>query len=199
MEKMKKLILIALLLGTTISCEDFEGWNVDTKNPAKVPPAFLVTAAQQDLFQQMVGMNVNSNAFGMMVQFWGQATYQDEANYLFRERDLGNNFWRRHYRDMLKDLQEAKRLITTESIEADDLKKNQLAMIEIMQIFSWHIMVDTYGDIPYTEALHGNANLVPVYDNDEDIYLDLFNRLDAAMNSFDTSVGTGNVDRKSVV
>jgi len=196
---MKKLILIALLLGTTISCEDFEGWNVDTKNPAKVPPAFLVTAAQQDLFQQMVGMSVNSNTFGMMVQNWGQATYQDEANYLFRERDVGNAFWRRHYRDMLNDLQEAKRLITEESIEAADIQKNQLAMIEIMSIFSWHIMVDTYGDIPYTEALKGNANLVPVYDNDEDIYPDLFNRLDAAMNALDTSVGAGNVGEGDLV
>lgn len=190
---MKKLILIALLLGSTVSCEDFEGWNVDTKNPAAVPPAFLITAAQQDLFQQMVGMNVNSNCFGMMAQYWGQTTYQDEASYLFRERDVGGSFWQRHYRDMLNDLQEAQRLIVMESIEPADVQKNQLAMIEIMSIFSWHILVDTFGHVPYTEALHGNANLVPKYDVDKDIYDDLFRRLDVALNSLDSNVGMGKV------
>lgn len=195
---MKKLMLIALLIGVTISCEDFDGWNIDEKNPSAVPPAFLLTAAQQDIFQQIVGMNVNSNNFGMMAQFWGQTTYQDEASYLFRERDVGGNFWSRLYY-LLIDLQEAGRLVSEESLEAADIQKNQMAMIELMSIYAWHVMVDTYGNIPYTEALLGNGNLVPIYNDDMDIYMDLFNRLDTALNSLDEGVSMGEVGSGDLV
>lgn len=189
---MKKILLLALLIVSTYSCEDFEGWNRDTKNPSAVPPAFLITAAQQDIFQQMVGMNVNSNNFGMMVQYWGQTTYQDEASYLFRERDVGSNFWSRHYY-LLADLQESARLISEESVESPGVQSNQLAMIELMSIYSWHVLVDTYGYIPYQEALQGNDNLVPTYDSDEDVYMDLFNRLDTALNSLDEGEEMGTI------
>jgi len=192
MKNMKKIFLLALLMVITYSCDDFEGWNVDTKNPSEVPPAFLITAAQQDIFQQMVGMNVNSNNFGMMVQFWGQTTYQDEANYLFRERDFGSSFWTRHYY-LLADLKEAARLITENSVEDAGVVKNQLAMIDLMMVYSWSVLVDTFGYIPYTEALQGNSNLVPKYDDDAGIYNDLFNRLDTALNSLDDSNSMGSV------
>lgn len=189
---MKKIFLLALLIVTTYSCDDFEGWNVDTKNPSEVPPAFLITGAQQDIFQQMVGMNVNSNNFGMMSQMWGQSTYQDEAMYLFRERDFGGAFWTRHYY-ILADLQEAAKLITEESVEDAGVVKNQLAMIDLMSIYSWSVLVDTYGYIPYSEALQGNGNLVPKYDSGQEIYNDLFRRLDVALNSLDDSNAMGSV------
>ncbi len=189
---MKKIFLLALLMVITYSCDDFEGWNVDTKNPSEVPPAFLITAAQQDIFQQMVGMNVNSNNFGMMSQFWGQTTYQDEAMYLFRERDFGGSFWTRHYY-LLADLQEAAKLITENSVEDAAVVKNQLAMIDLMMVYSWSVLVDTFGYIPYTEALQGNENLVPVYDSDAAIYADLFNRINTALNSLDDTASMGSI------
>ena len=189
---MKKIFLLALLMVITYSCEDFEGWNVDTKNPSAVPPAFLITAAQQDIFQQMVGMNVNSNNFGMVVQNWGQTTYQDEANYLFRERDAGGSFWTRHYY-LLADLKEAARLISEESVEDAGVVKNQIAMIDLMMVYSWSVLVDTFGYVPYTEALQGNDNLVPKYDSGESVYADLFRRIDLALNSLDDSNGMGSV------
>ena len=189
---MKKIFLLALLMVTTYSCEDFEGWNVDTKNPSEVPPAFLITAAQQSMFREMVGMDVNANNFGMIVQNWGQTTYQDEANYLFRERDCGGNFWTTHY-FLLGDLQEAARLITENSVEEDGVVKNQIAMIDLMMVYSWSVLVDTFGYIPYSQALQGNENLVPVYDADSAIYADLFRRLDTALNSLSESNSMGSV------
>ncbi len=195
---MKKILLLALLMVFTYSCEDFEGWNVDTKNPSAVPPAFLVTAAQQDLFEEVVGMEVNDNVFGHFVQYWGQTTYQDEPSYLIRERDVGGRFWTVFYY-LLADLKEASRLITEESVESAGVQKNQLAMIELMSIYSWHVMVDTYGYIPYSEALQGNANLVPVYDSGEAVYMDLFNRLDTAINSLDMAEAMGSVGSGDLV
>lgn len=188
---MKRIILLALLTVFTYSCEDFDGWNIDTKNPSAVPPAFLLTSAEQDLFNQLVGMNVNSNVFGMMVQYWGQTTYQDEASYLLRERDVGGNFWTTLYY-LLNDLQNAAMLIEESSTESADVQANQLAMIDLLSVLSWHVLVDTYGYIPYTQALQGNANLVPVYDSGESVYMDLFTRLDQAIGALN-SAGMGSL------
>lgn len=109
---MKKILLIAILIGATISCEDFEGWNVDTKNPSEVPASYLVTSAERTLFIRMNSPNVNYNIFKMLAQHWTATTYTDEANYDLRQRDVSGTFFIYMYRDVLNDLQEAKRLTT---------------------------------------------------------------------------------------
>ena len=42
-------------------------------------------------------------------------------------------------------------------------------------------MVDMFGDIPYSEALQGNANLTPKFDKDSDIYRNLLIEIDDAI------------------
>lgn len=179
---MKKIILFALLMGiTTISCEDFEGWNIDQKNPSSVSGSFLFTSAQKALTLRMQSSSVNSNIFKMYAQHWTETTYTDEANYDLRNRDIGGNFWSDLYRNVLADLEDAKRVISEDaSIEATT-KANQIAIANLMQIYTWHILVDTFGNIPYSEALQGNDNIIPKYDDDAEIYMDLFARLDGAI------------------
>jgi Starch-binding associating with outer membrane len=182
MKKMKKIILFALLIGiTVVSCENFEGWNIDEKNPSEVSGSFLFTSAQKALAVRMQSTNVNSNIFKMYAQHWTETTYTDEANYDLRNRDIGGNFWSDLFRNVLADLEDAKRVISEdESIEATT-KANQIAIANLLQIYTWHILVDTFGDIPYTEALQGNSNIIPKYDDDAAIYVDLFERLDGAI------------------
>jgi hypothetical protein len=55
-------------------------------------------------------------------------------------------------------------------------KPNQLAMVDIMQVYTYDIVEKTFGDVPYSDALDNN-NLFPVYD-DSLIYNDLLKRLD---------------------
>jgi SusD/RagB-like outer membrane lipoprotein len=175
---MKKLILIALLIGLA-SCEDFQGWNIDTKHPSSVNGDFLFTSAQRVLARDMQSTNVNINIFKMFAQQWTETTYTDEANYDLANRNIGGVFWNSMYQNVLADLNEAKNIISADASRAAGTKANQLAVIDLVEVFTWHILVDTYGDIPYSEALAGIDNLVPKYDNDEDIYTDLFSRLDA--------------------
>lgn len=179
---MKKIILFALLIGmTTISCEDFEGWNIDQKNPSAVSGSFLFTSAQKALAVRMQSTDVNTNIFKMFAQHWTETTYTDEANYDLEGRDIGGNFWDDLYTDVLSDLNQAMVIISAdESLDATT-KANQLAIANLMQIYTWQILVDTFGNIPYTEALQGNNNIVPKYDDDAAIYMDLFARIDGAI------------------
>ena len=182
---MKKLILIALLLGISFSsCEDFEGWNVDEKNPSVVSPGFLLTSAQLELFKNMTSTDVNINSFKLFAQYWNEATYTDETNYDIRGRDIGGNFSEELYRNVLVDLKEATDIINEEpaaSAEEEALETAQLGVLELMSVFTWHVIVDTFGYSPYSEALQGADNLIPVYDKDSDIYDDLLVRIDAAL------------------
>ncbi len=183
---MKKVLLIAFLIGITFtSCEDFEGWNVDDKNPSDVPAGYLLTSAEHDLFQRMESTSVNYNIFKLFAQYWTETQYTDEVNYDIRGRDIGGNLFLYLYRDVLIDLQKAKELVNNNEFLPEGEKAAQLGVLELMEVYTWHVLVDTYGDIPYSEALQGVENLTPAYDNDEDIYADLFTRIDAALANLD--------------
>jgi|LGOV01.1.fsa_nt_gb hypothetical protein len=181
MENMKKLILIAVLISFTFSCEDFDGWNIDKKHPGEVSGSYLVTNAQKVLARSMVDSDVNSTIFKMFAQHWTETTYTDEANYDLVNRNVGGNFWSILYRSVLANLEDAKRIIADDASLDATTKANQLAVIELMQAYTWHVLVDTFGDIPYTEALVGIDNLVPAYDDDAAIYSSLFSKIDIAL------------------
>jgi len=60
-------------------------------------------------------------------------------------------------------------------------------------VYSWQMLVDAFGDIPYSEALKAGAdtpNLAPAYDDDVAIYTDLISRAQAAIAGLSNS-GTG--------
>ena len=193
MKKMKNLFLIILLLAVSTSCEDFEGWNVDTKNPSDVPADFLVTSAEYRMFQRMTSISVNYNNFKYFKQNDGSTTYQDEPNYDMRTRDGNGTFFTYLYREVLNDLADAKK-ITAASNDLESVKANKLGQIELMEVFTWHVLVDVYGDVPYTEALQAAEGVFsPKYDDDQAIYTDLFRRIDQALVSLEAG-GTGFTD-----
>lgn len=56
-----------------------------------------------------------------------------------------------------------------------------LGAAKVIRVYVLMTMVDMYGDIPYSEALMGNANLTPHFDNDVDVYKGLVTELDNAI------------------
>jgi Starch-binding associating with outer membrane len=55
------------------------------------------------------------------------------------------------------------------------------AIARIMKAQDFQMLVDIYGNVPYTEAFTGIANRTPKYDDDAAIYADLFKELDASI------------------
>ncbi|MGA8854482.1 MAG: SusD/RagB family nutrient-binding outer membrane lipoprotein [Christiangramia sp.] len=158
---------------------------MDDKSPSEVPADYLVTSAQKDLFTRMTSTSVNYNIFKLFAQYWTETQYTDEVNYDIRGRDIGGGLFTYLYRDVLNDLEDAKSIVSENEFLSEEEKAAQTGVIEIMEIYTWSVLVDTFGDVPYSEALMGVDNLTPVYDNDEDIYADLFDRMDAALAQLD--------------
>ena len=187
---MKKIIIgsfLALTAFTACTDEDYANLNVDPKNPSEVPGSFLFTNGIKSLFDQLGNTSVNRNIFRLVAQHWAQTQYIDESNFNLRNRSIPDTHWNTMYGNVLYDLKKAK-----ESVENDPLlfpgeKKNQAAIISLVEIYAWQNLVDLFGNVPYTEALAGVEGTKPKYDDAQTIYKDLLVKVAQASSQFDAA------------
>lgn len=185
---MKKLsiIILSLPLLLTVSCRrNLTDINVDPKKAGIVPSNSLFTNAERVLVNTTTSSNVNLNIYRLIVQYWTETTYTDESNYDLNTRSIPRGIWNAMYRDVLEDFERAKTLIPTDVLDPK-AQANDLAMTEIMEVYTWYYLVTTYGNIPYSQALDIN-NPFPAYDDAATIYNDLLARLDAAIGKLDAN------------
>jgi len=186
---MKKIIVFIIAIAFASCSSDLENLNQNIKDPAAVPGESLFTGAQKNLADQMVDLNVNINNTKLWSQYLQETTYTDESNYDQTTRSIPDEHWSVLYKDVLKDFNEAAKVITNTTYttpELEALKPNKLAIIEILNVFTYAVLIETFGDIPYTESLDSN-NLLPMYDDGETTYKALIGRLTTAINNLDTS------------
>ena len=196
---MKKIILSLFVFAGIFSCtDDITGLNEDTKNPTAVPAEFLFANAQKNMADQMVSTSVNLNVFRLFVQQWTETTYTDESNYDITTRTIPDSHWQVIYRNVLKDLQESKKVLETEVYtgtpqeiaDQEIVRDNKGHVIDILMAYGYYVLVDTFGDIPYTEALDIINHPLPAYDDAETIYRDLISKLTVASSGLNTSMGS---------
>ena len=89
----------------------------------------------------------------------------------------GDNFnietpWRTLFTRTLTDLRE---LI---NIGTDQESWHYVGVAQIMKAYSYSVMVDVWGDLPFSEALQGESIKDPVFDSDQSIYSSLFSLID---------------------
>lgn len=169
-------ILVPALLVTASCTKNIDTYNLETKRPSVVPAGMLFNNAVKTLTDGLATAGVNANIFRHVVKYWGQATNQEEAQYDFVTRTINANWWSRMYRDIINDIREAKRLINEDATMLDGERANKLATLDIIEVYAWGILVNTFGNVPYSEALD-NTKLFPVYDDAKTIYNDLLSRL----------------------
>ncbi len=188
-----KYLLFILIASILAACTDeFDDMNIDKKRPAEVPGDAVFTSGLKGLVDQMSTPNVNLNIFRLVAQYWTETTYTDEANYDLVNRTIPDLTFREYYRDALKDLDEAAKLIAEEETltNADAIiKKNRLAIIELLTCFAYQHLVDIFGNVPYTEALD-LGQVTPAYDDAWTIYQDLISRINAALGNLDDAEGS---------
>lgn len=201
MKTLIRALYILVILFVINSCTD-DITNINTNPKAyqsgTVPAETFFSNATRNLSDAVVyGFN-----FKILSQQFSQTTYFDFSAYNLV--DVGSGFWVSLYRDVLLDYQEAKSIITEKPSLYPVIDKNKLAIIEIMEVYTYSILVNTFGNVPYSGAVSTSLksealdpdNLTPEYDDAAAIYDDLFTRLDAAVASLDassTSFGTADL------
>lgn len=186
MNFIKYMALVLVLMMGVSACELPD--NVDPKRPTDVPISTLFTNAQVAFVNQVDEVSVNLNIDRLITQYWQETTYFNESRYDFQDRGISDGYWDRFYRNTLRDLKEAKDLLNEQELSGvlAAERANKIAVIEIMEVYSYQCLVDAFGNVPYTEALQATeGNSQPAYDDAATIYADIMTRLSSAVNALD--------------
>lgn len=171
MNNIFKMFLFAAVV-TLSSCETFD---LDlTDNPSTVPSEQLDPVYVFNYVQLTLPDFVNSaNSFTQRVTRQMAMTGGISYDNAFAPVNFDNN-WTTGY-------------LMLNSIKQMEPKAQQnsqtfiLGASKVMRCYVLMTMVDMYGNIPYSEALQGNANLTPRYDNSADVYAGIYRELDEAI------------------
>lgn len=190
--KMKKIIAI-LTIGLSMTACVNEDINTDPNSAYTTVPGSLINYAEKELSDYVNTPSVNENNFRLTMQYWQETTYVNESNYDFTNRNVSNQIFSDNYVNVLNNLGKAKDIINAYSPTASEAvgwpanKKNQLAIIDILQVYTFQNLVDTFGNIPYTQAANLSVYPLPVYDDAATIYQSLITRINTDIANLDTS------------
>lgn len=183
MRSFKYISSFVAILGFA-ACSDFGDINIDPNNPSNVSTAALLTSA----LGSIPGI-VNNTQPGEYVQMYSQKQYTSSSNY-----QTINFSYDGFYAGPLTDLQEIIRLNNDPDLAAGQLKNgasaNQIAVAKVLQSYYYHYLTDSWGPIPYTQALQGRDNFKPAFDDQNVVYDGLFKTLTEASNALAGSSGS---------
>jgi hypothetical protein len=188
---MKKILIILMVFLMAFSaCQKLEDLNKNTKDFTAVPGPGIYNGAIRSLLNQLYTFNVNNNNTQLYMQYFAETTYPDESRYDMVTRPIPAAHMNALYRTVLMNFKDASAVLTAAPLAGIDAKqrKNQLAIIEIMAVYTWSNIVETFGDMPYTDALDFTKPS-PKYDDAFTIYKALVTRLDAALANMDPAFG----------
>ena len=193
---MKRLVYIILggiaLLGTTSCQKDFEEINTNPNRPQQALPTALFNGSTKLFLKNTRNYTTSGMMFRSWMQYSAQDTYTKESRFLYRDY-AGDYLWRYPYqvaggyKDII-DLNtdpKTKELMTTYG-----KNENQIAAARIMLAYTFALLVETFGDVPYYsygspnperfQALQLEKYISPVYATQKEIYTDLLKELKEA-------------------
>lgn len=169
------------IIVSCVSNDQYEDYNIDPNQPSEVDANLLFNAATKSLADVITDPNININIFRLLAQYWSTTTYPDESNYILTIRNIPQNFWAQIYKNVLLDLKTASEIAQFDSGLNETDKATRLAQAEVISVYAWQLLVDTFGNVPYSQALNTVEFSLPAYDDAESIYEDLIIRLDNAI------------------
>ncbi len=159
-------LAVATLVGLAGCNPDLTGLNQNPNNPVDAPPGPLFTFAVDTLVARFRGANFDLTMTSLFAQHLAKVQYVDEDQYSLRTATTANHF-SSPYTGGLEDLQKVIDKATATN------QPNTAGPALVMKSWAFQIMTDTWGDIPYSQALRGDStggSLTPKYDAQKDIY-----------------------------
>jgi hypothetical protein len=177
MKYMKTLytLFLILVLMAFASCKDLTELNVNPNgvDPSTVNPNLLVTTVITTTAMPYLDMGYEGDLAGVMQYIQKNGWSSGTNNYDF----VGARSWAGPY-DVLRNLKQ----LSERSIQEGMEFQQGLAMV--LRAFNFGYITDCYGDAPYSSALNaptgGQADMFPVFDSQEDIYLGIIEELKTA-------------------
>ncbi|OKS89141.1 SusD/RagB family nutrient-binding outer membrane lipoprotein [Mucilaginibacter polytrichastri] len=193
--KYSALVIAATALLASSSCKKALDINTSPNRPADVPIATLYTGAAVNV-GFTAGSDLSRYSSIIMQQFAGASSggltqTQQYGQYLIQPTDL-NNLWSSFYSNTLVNLD----LVVQ---KAGTTSPHYSGVAKLLEAYTYSIMVDTWGDIPYSEALKLTDNLQPHYDSGQAIYASLLTQIDAGIAEVSATTSTSSPDASSPI
>jgi Starch-binding associating with outer membrane len=181
---MKKIIKIVFLFAAAafVSCDENLDINTDPNSPGQISKGLALTSAQGALVNVIGGDLMNLGGF--FAQYHTQAPVAQQYISIDQynlSTTYADRIWPALYAGTLNDL----KYIIDESDADGDTGSALIA--EALRAYTFQLLVDLFGDVPYFEALQGGENITPAATSGEEIYADLIERMDAAMAAYDAN------------
>jgi len=191
-----KFLLVATAVFGLVSCDKgFVEKNQSPYQQTSIDPAILLSTAQRNVSpgsweveSTIVQQFVNAYDVGVTAGFqFNSIVGADTYNTIRWNQMYGAN-------GPVRLLDRALALAKAEPTALQ--RPNLIQMIRILRAMNYMILVDTYGDVPYSEANKGYTGtdvsiLTPKYDKAADIYTDLYKELKEARATLTTTGATG--------
>ncbi|GAB2834843.1 RagB/SusD family nutrient uptake outer membrane protein [Ferruginibacter profundus] len=177
---MKKIFVYSLFISLAVfvgSCDKgLEDLNKNKVNPTTVDPVFLLNNAVIQSSYPVKALVFDMGIVQQMISPNGGVLAG--ANFNQDSRDVTTApMWAVYYQNVIKYNYDV--IVNTKNLPA---RSNLYNMARIFQAFSFMVLTDEYGDIPYTDAGTGYSNqvLLPKYDAQQTIYPKLIQELTEA-------------------
>ncbi len=168
-----RCFLLACLMLSLAACTDFQvsNDNPDVASNIDNNPELLLTNLIREPINQMVGAAWSEG--NLQAQYSARIVFTS-----FDQFEWGSQSG--HWNQLYLSIRDA--MVLRQSALANQNVSYE-AVALIMQSWMFQILTDMWGDIPYKEALKGRAEepvYAPAYDAQEDIYMDLLDKLGTA-------------------
>lgn len=177
------ILVVLVLIGSCESTDLDQLNNPSQLTPESVDPALLLNNIQLQFVNAIAynednedGINVRASEFVRMQHLFG--AYAGPFSLTSGSID---DLWTSLYRETLQDIN------TLIPIAVDRDLQGYVGVAKLIQAYSYVMLVDTFGDVPYTEALLGNENPNPNVDSGQSIYNAMFVIIDEAKAAINTA------------
>lgn len=186
MKNIKKSFSFKLFLAASLCCasgctDDFDKINTNNNSAATATADLFMPHGIQSAVDLYWGGSLGMDVGDGFSQHWARIQYTDIDQYTVSS-DVYTAGWQGFYIESLADYQRIYKI----GVETNNPNYQAVAVILRSWVFS--ILTDTYGDIPYKDALQGlEGTLLPKYNAQKEVYAGLIAELKTAGESINAA------------
>nr|WP_295923498.1 SusD/RagB family nutrient-binding outer membrane lipoprotein [uncultured Dyadobacter sp.] len=174
----KGIVIAAAGLLLTACQDELEKTNQNPNEAIDAQPDYLLANAIKSTADITLGSDASMETTTLFIQHWAKIQYTDPDKYTVSITNV-QNVWTNLYSQGLTDF------AAVIKIGEKTGNVNYQAVGLILKSWSFQLLTDLYGNIPYSEALKLETVLTPKYDDQKDVYIGLLNDLKRASDLID--------------
>lgn len=194
---LSKSLFVGAIFFTT-SCNDYLDINVDPNSVSDAPIEQLLTSVTANV-GFTGGSDLNRYASLIVQQYSGQGSgattqTQEYERYNIAGSDV-NNLWNSMYATTLSDIE----LIIKKANDPAVLSPHYAGVAKILKAYTYQLLVDSWGNVPFSEAIKLTDNLRPKFDDGASIYESIIKLLDEGIKDINATTSVKSPGANSTI